>query len=189
MQSLDKEKLIQEVRDKGVEINNINELKKINLKYRDLVPILLKHLVEIENENDKEFLVRCLGVKEFVEASKTLINEFCKSHNLTFKWAIGNTLSIIQDESIITELINIAKEKEHGIARQMIVDGLGSFKDENVKVTLIELLNDEEVVGHAISGLSRMGDKSLIKYIEPFRSYKVKWVRKEAEKAIKKLNK
>jgi hypothetical protein len=189
MKSLDKEKLIKEVRNKGIEIDNIVELKKINLKYRDLVPILLEHLVKVDDENDKEFLVRCLGVKGFVEASKTLIAEFYKSNNLTFKWAIGNTLSIIQDESVVNELIKIAKEKEHGIARQMIIDGLGSYKDENVKTALIELLNDEEVMGHAISGLSRMGDKSLIKYIEPFLNFKVKWIRKEAEKAIKKLNK
>ena len=43
-EDLIKEKLIQEVREKGVEITNINDLMKINMKYRDLVPILLKLL-------------------------------------------------------------------------------------------------------------------------------------------------
>ncbi|PQQ66793.1 HEAT repeat domain-containing protein [Acetivibrio saccincola] len=189
MGRLDKEKLIQEVREKGVEITNINDLMKINMKYRDLVPILLKHLNEVTDESDKEFIVRCLGVKGFVEAAKPLISEFYKSNNVSFKWAIGNSLSIIADEESLPEMIKIAQEKEHGIARQMIVDGLGAFKREDVKSVLVKLLNDDDVVGHAISGISKTRDKDLIKYIEPFITYKIKWIRNEARKAIKKLEK
>ncbi|HEX2926206.1 MAG TPA: HEAT repeat domain-containing protein [Ruminiclostridium sp.] len=189
MQKLDREKLIQEVREKGVEISSINDLMKINMKYRDLVPILLKHLNEVTDENDKEFIVRCLGVKGFIEASKPLISEFYKSNNVTFKWAIGNSLSIISDIESLPELIKIAQEKEHGIARQMIVDGLGAYKSDDIKAVLVSLLNDDEVVGHVISGISKTGDKSLIKHIEPLLTHKVKWVRNEASKAIKKLEK
>ena len=186
---LDKEKLIEEVREKGVEIANINDLMKINMRYRDLVPILLKHLNEVTDESDKEFIVRCLGVKGFVEAAKPLISEFYKSNNVTYKWAIGNSLSIISDIESLPELIKIAQEKEHGIARQVIVDSLGVYKSDDVKPVLISLLNDDEVVGHAISGISKTGEKALIKHIEPFLTYKVKWVRNEACKAIKKLEK
>lgn len=189
MEKLDKERLIQEVREKGIEITDINDLMKINMKYRDLIPILLKYLNEVTDVSDKEFIVRCLGVKGFAEAAKPLINEFYKSSNITYKWAIGNSLSIISDIESVPELITIAQEKEHGIARQMIVDGLGAYKSDDVKAVLVRLLNDDEVVGHAISGISKTGDRSLIKYIEPFLSYKVKWVRNEASKAIKKLGK
>jgi len=189
MKSLDKEKLLQEIREKGIEINNIDDLKKIDMSYSDIVPIILKYLLDIEDESDKDFLVRCLGVKGFRDASIPLINEFYKSHNLFYKWAIGNSLAIIQDDTIIDELVKIALEKEHGIARQMIVHGLGYFKEENVKLSLIELLDDEEVVGHAIFALSQTGDYSLIKYIRPFEDCKVNWIKKEASKAISRLNK
>jgi HEAT repeat protein len=146
-------------------------------------------LIDVTDESDKEFIVRCLGVKGFVEASKPLINEFYKSNNVTFKWAIGNSLSVISDINSLPELVKIAQEKEHGIARQMIVDGLGAYKNDDVKAVLVSLLNDDEVVGHAISGLSKTGDKNLIKHIEPFLTYKIKWVRNEASKAINKLKK
>jgi HEAT repeat protein len=188
MEKLDREKLIQEIRKKGVEITSINDLMKINIKYKDLVPVLLRYLADITDESDKEFIVRCLGVKGFIEASKPLINEFYNSTNITYKWAIGNSLSIISDIQTVSELIKIAQEKEHGISRQMIVDGLGAYKNDDVKAVLVGLLYDDEVVGHAISGISKTGDKSLIKYIEPFLTYKVKWVRNEAKKAIKRLN-
>lgn len=187
LERLDKEKLIQEVRGKGIELFNINDLMKINIKYKNLGPILLRHLNEVTDESDKEFIVRCLGVKGFVEASKPLINEFYKSNNVTFKWAIGNSLSIISDTESVPELIKIAQAKEHGIARQMIVDGLGAYNCDDVKTVLVSLLNDDEVVGHAISGISKTGDKALIKYIKPFVTYEVKWVRNEAIKTIKKL--
>lgn len=187
MKKLDKEKLIRDVRGKGVEVNSINDLMGISRKHRDLVPILLRHLQEIDDESGKEFIVRCLGVRGFSEASKPLIDEFYKSNNLSYKWAIGNTLSIIQDKGSLSELIKIVKEKEHGISRQMIIHGLGSYKSENVKDVLVELLNDEEVVGHAIFAIAKMGDASLVKYIEPFLSCKVKWIRDEAKRAINKL--
>lgn len=187
MKKLDKEKLIRDVREKGIEINSINDLMGISRKHRDLVPILLRSLQEIDDESDKEFIVRCLGVRGFNEASKPLIDEFHKSNNLSYKWAIGNTLSIIQDKFSLSELIKIAKEKEHGISRQMIIHGLGSYKSENVKDVLVELLNDVEVVGHAISAIAKMGDASLVKYIEPFLSCKVKWIRNEANRVINKF--
>lgn len=41
----------------------------------------------------------------------------------------------------------------------MIVDGLGAFKREDVKSVLVKLLNDDDVVGHAISGISKTGNK------------------------------
>ena len=189
MKRLDKDKLIREVREKGIEITNINDLMKINKKYRDLVPIILKHLNEVTDESDKEFLVRCLGVKGFDEAAKPLIDEFYKSNNVSYKWAIGNSLSIISSSEALPELIKIVQEKEHGIARQMIVDGLGAYKTEEVKSVLVNLLKDDEVVGHAISGIAKTGDKSLIKYIEPFTNHKISWIRNEARKAIKKLEK
>lgn len=187
MKELDKQNIIKDVREKGFEITNINDLMGMNKGHKDLVPILLRYLKEIDDEGDKEFIVRCLGVKGFSEASRSLIDEFYKSNNLNYKWAIGNTLSIIQDKDLLPDLIKIAREKEHGIARQMIVHGLGSYKAEKVKDVLVELLYDNEVVGHAISAIAKMGDVSLVKYVQPFLSYKVKWVRNEANKTIKKL--
>lgn len=189
MNELYKEKLLEEIRGKGVEISSIDDLMYINMKYRDLVPILLRYLISTEKERDKEFIVRCLGVKGFVEASRPLISEFYHSHNVLYKWTIGNSLSIIADPDSLPELLKIVLEKEHGIARQMIVDGLHVFKSDEVKEVLISLLNDEDVVGHAVSALSKMKDKNLIPYIEPFQTHKVTWIRNEAKKAVKRLEK
>lgn len=188
MGQLNKEQLLQEIRAKGVEISSIDELMKIGAKDRDLVPILLNHLSQISDESDKEFIVRCLGVKGFAEVSKPLLYEFNNSDNLLYKWAIGNTLDIISDKGILPELLEIVQNKKHGRSRQMIIYGLGKYKKETqIKPILVSLLQDKDVAGHAIHALSQLGDPEVIKDIKPFENYDVTWIRNEAKRAVKKL--
>lgn len=180
--------LLKEIRDQGVEIENINDLIYINRKHKYLIPILLKYLNKFQKENDKMFIVRCLGVRGFIEATNSLISEFYNSSdNSGLKWAIGNTMSLILDKNILDTMIEIVQQKEHGIARQMFVVALGKMKDDRVIPVLLELLNDSDLTGHAIIALSNFKEPKLISHIEPFKNHKNKWVRKEAEKAIKKI--
>lgn len=187
MGRLDKEKLLKEVREKGVDIANIDDLMKIDKRFKDLIPIILKHLEEVDDEGDKEFLVRCLGVKGFVEVTDKLISEFYRSSNKLYKWAIGNTLYNIMDKNSLGSLLKIAQEKEHGVARQMIVLAIGKMGDEDVIPVLMDLLHDEEVVGHALTALGKFKNTELIPHIEPFINHKVKWISSEAKKILKKL--
>ncbi len=189
MSKLNKEKLLQEIREKGVEISSINDLMKIDKNYKALVPIILQHLQQITDEGDKQFLVRCLGVKGFDEATEPLINEFLNSSNVSYKWAIGNTLYNIMNKGALNILLKIAQEKKHGIARQMIVLAIGKMGDQNVIPVLLGLLNDEDVTGHVITALSNFKDATLIPHIEPFMKHKVNWISGEAKKTIKKLGK
>lgn len=82
---LNKDLLLNDIRARGVEISNINDLMKMDKSFKDLVPIVLKHIREIDDEGDKEFLVRCLGVKGFTEATEQLIMEFHKSEDPVYK--------------------------------------------------------------------------------------------------------
>lgn len=189
LKQLDEEKLLNDIRAKGVEISNINDLMKIDKRFKDLIPIVLEHLKKIDDENDKEFLVRCLGVKDFTEASEQLLDEFYKTDKITFKWAIGNTLSIINDKSKVNELLKIVQNKEHGIGRQMIIVALGKMKTKEAFPVLLNLLNDEEVVGHTLSALAYYKDPTIIPYLEPLKSHKVGWIKKKASKVIEKLQK
>lgn len=186
---LDREKFLNDIRAKGVEISNINDLMKLDKRYKDLVPIFVEHLRNIDDESDKEFLVRCLGVKGFNEATEQLLSEFNNTDKVTYKWAIGNTLSVIEDKSKLNELLEIVQNKEHGIARQMIVIAIGKMKAKEAFPVLLNLLKDEDVVGHAIDALSYYKDPTVIPYLEPLTSHSVGWVKKEAFKVIKKLNK
>lgn len=189
MDYLDKEKLIHAVREKGYEIATIDDLMNIGKKNKDLIPILLKYIDETSDESSKRFIVRCLGVKGFFEASATLIREFYQATDSSYKWTIGNSLGLISDKDVLPDMLKIVQEKEHGTARQMIVYNLGKFDCPETRRVLIGLLSDKDVVGHAIHAISKLHDKSLIKFIEPFQTYEVTWIRNAAKSAIKKLEK
>ena len=189
MQSLDKKKLIADVLNAGYEIQTIDDLMKISKQESDLIPILLEHLASVTDEGDKQFLVRCLGVKGYYQATKPLIQEFYQASGGSYRWAIGNTLSIIADKSYSREMVAIAKNRDYGMSRQMIVYDLWKFDDPEIKEVLVSLLDDETVVGHAIHALRRLGDPTVIKDIEPFTSHKMTWIRNEAKVAVAKLGK
>lgn len=184
------EGLLREIREKGIEINSIDDLININKEYKDILPILIKYLSEYDDQNDKEWLVRCLGVKGFTEATETLIREFYKaSNNSELKWAIGNTMSLILDKNSINPMLKIVQEKEHGVSREMFVIALGKLKDKKVIPVLLKLINDPDVTGHVIMALSNFNDLNLVNHIKPFKNHKKTWIKKEAEKAIKKIDK
>ncbi len=191
MRKLDFLKLIQDIKIKGYEISIIDDLRGIMDKNtKDLIPLLLKNLNNTEDEDEKEFLVRALGIKGYTEASEVLINEFKNpSSNLFYRWAIGNSLSLILDKRYENDYIEIIQNKEYGTARQMIVITLGKIRSQRVISVLLDLLNDEDIDGHIIVALGYYKDPNLIQYIEPFLKHENRWIRKEAEKSIKKLSK
>lgn len=189
MECLDQEKLIADVRKAGYEIQTIDDLMKMSKENADLIPILLEHLANITDEGDKAFLARCLTVKGFCQATKPLIQEFYQMTKDSPRWAIGNALSIIADKSCSQEMVEIAKNRDFGMSRQMIVYDLWKFDDSEIKDVLVSLLNDETVVGHAVHALRRLGDPSVIPYLEAITSHKMTWIRNEAKAAIERLNK
>ena len=86
-------------------------------------------------------------------------------------------------------MIEISLNKEHGAARGMIVHELWRFKDERIKDVLISLLDDEIMKGYALHSLKFLKDESTRKYAERFLDNDIKWIRKEAESMIRKLDK
>lgn len=184
--------LLEELNGYGYDFKSINDIKKIGLKDKKVIPFLLKW---IEREDigldDKEFIARCLTVKGYIEATEVLLKIYKEFPNeeQSKKWAIGNAIRVISDKRYIDDYLKIISDNLNGRSRQMLVYGMGAFKEDKVKEALISLLDDEEVNGHAIYALSKFKDISLIEKLERFLNHKVTWKRNEAKKAISKLEK
>lgn len=71
----------------------------------------------------------------------------------------------------------------------MVVITLGKLRSIDAIPVFLDLLGDEDINGHIIIALGYYKDTDLIQYIEPFLKHEKTWIRKEAEKAIKKLSK
>src|SRR5207302_7207463 len=104
----------------------------------------------------KESIVRTISVP-FAKpmAARPLVEEFRRTADSAsaLRWAIGNALDVVADESVADDMIELAKERRYGKAREMVVSGLGNLSDARVVPVLLELLKDEDVCGHALAAV------------------------------------
>ena len=135
---------LEEINKSGYNFNSIYDLMLLNEKDKNIVSIFLKYLKLFELDI-KMHLVRFLGVKGFVSASKFLLEEFHKTKDFIYRFTIANTLSLIQDENILEDLIEIVENRMYGEARIPIIYRLHKFKNFQLEKVLMKLLNDKEV--------------------------------------------
>jgi HEAT repeat protein len=120
-----------------------------------------------------------------------LIEEFKQapqSENLGLKWIIGAALNKIADASVFEEMKDIVLDSSNGKSRELVVSALGNIKSPESQRLLLQLLSDEQLCGFAIMGLSKVADLGVRKSIIPFLSHPKTWIRKEAEKAIRRID-
>lgn len=187
MREENKAMIITGLRKRGYSINSINDLMRMSSKERELIPFLIGLLEQFTDENDKEFIVRCLGVKGFQEIIPKLLEEFKTAKGNSYRWAIANSINIIHDMTIEQELITLSENKKYGTGRQMLVLSLGCYKTDSSIKCLRGLLQDEEVRGHALRALGKCGNAEVLPDIEKYCDSDNRWIRKEALNAADKI--
>jgi HEAT repeat protein len=185
------EPILTEMKEAGVNAKGIEAKDLVAGDYRKAVPILLKWLPIVEDAYVKETIVRSLSVKYARPlATHVLLEEFHRASpeaELGLKWAIGNALSIVAEKADVDDLLAIVKNPVHGRAREMVVSALGGLKEPKAIPILVDLLNDEDVVGHAIKALGKLKAIEALPAIKKYLNHPNAWVRREVEMAIKKL--
>ena len=187
MREENKAMIITGLRKRGYSINSINDLMRLSSKERELIPFLSGLLEQFTDENDKEFIVRCLGVKGFQEIIPKLLEEFKTAKGNSHRWAIANSINIIHDMTIEQELITLSENKKYGTGRQMLVLSLGCYKTDSSIKCLRGLLQDEEVRGHALRALGKCGNSEVLPDIQKYCDSDNRWIRKEALNAADKI--
>jgi HEAT repeat protein len=71
----------------------------------------------------------------------------------------------------------------------MIVLSLARLKASEAADTLIKLLDDPDVQGHAIASLGRLRVVQAREKIKPFLTHPNSWLRREAKKALERIDK
>lgn len=182
-------RILQTLRDSGIAISSLDELVNTSRPYPEAVPVLLRLLPTAREPNIREAIIRALTVKEARGiAAKPLVDEFRTStENWVRKWTIGNALSVVADDSVFEDLVELAKDQRHGRAREMLMLALGRMKNPRAAAVLMELLDDDEVVGHAVIGLGNLRAEKARPLLERFLNHPMPWVRTEAKRALKKI--
>jgi len=168
----------------GYSSQKLQEALKSGRRYVEAVPVLLAWLPRLP-EVAKESVVRYLSVQwAKPKAAPILIEEFKATSNDGLRWTIGNALEIVADISVVDQMIGLAAERRFGSARQMVVVALGNFNDPKAENTALQLLNDEQVVGHAVIALRHMQSLKALPRLEEMKKHPKAWVRSEAKKAV-----
>jgi hypothetical protein len=182
------EPVLQELSAAGNNVRSLRELRKTGVEYPTAIPILLRWLPRIENEQLKEDLVRTLSVPWAPpEVAAALIKEFQRvgwQQCAELNWAIANGLAITADDRVFEQLVALVTDKKYGKAREMLTLALGNCQDRRAVDVLIELLADEQVVGHAVMALGKLKSKTARPQVQALLKHQTDWVRGEAAKAL-----
>jgi hypothetical protein len=174
----------------GVSVESVFDLVNARGSYPEAISILLAFLPTIKDNWIKEGVVRALTVKEARgKAELPLVEEFQSitpgdTQQQSLKWAIGNALNVVATKAVGDELLALVNDRQHGPARQMIVVALSRLRPPKFIAALIDLLNDDDVCGHAIIALRKSKAHEAIPFIEALRTHSNVWIRKEAKKAV-----
>lgn len=104
----------------------------------------------------------------------------------SYRWGLGSILQKLASTKTrdVETYIAIAKNRARfGKAREMIVMALANLNDRRIDDLLIELLNDEEVYGHAIMAIGKRKVARALEDVRSFENDARPWVRSEASKA------
>ncbi len=180
----------------GIQIDNIYDLVNTRESYPEAIPVLLSLIASqvVEDIKEREGIVRALAVKEAVgKAGTILINEYNRTsiEHKYYRWAIGNTMCVVIVKEDLESVLQIVSNKKNGMSRQMFVMALGKLKSEKDRSedTLISLMDDDEVAPHALDALGKLRSKKAADKIRTLINHDRPLIRKEAVKALKRIEK
>lgn len=184
-------RVVSALRFAGTQVDSVYDLLKRKVT-RDEINALLRVLPDVEEPVIKEGIVRALTDRAAKgAAARPLVAELRRAAELgqdLLAWAIGNALTVVADESVRDDLLELVQDRRLGGGRQTVAEALARFKnDQEVVDALVGLLEDEEVAGHAIVALRKLKAREAKPHLEPFLDHPKAWVRKEAKKALQLL--
>ena len=180
--------ILAELANLGLEVEHIQDLYQQRIDYRRAIPVLVSWIPRVEELTVKEMLVRAVtdpaarGI-----AGPTLVEAFEAAADESWSglpWVIGNAIETVADASLLDDMIRLARNRDYGRAREMVVMGLGRIRRQEAVQTLIELLDDPEVAGHAVKGLAKLQPPEARTALERFVDDERGWVRLAASRAI-----
>lgn len=177
----------------GVHIKSLDQLAaEHTVDRKRAVPLLLEGLVSIENADAKEAIVRALTDRSTPSSvAGRLIEEFVRLSDEgtdALRWAIGNALAVIADDSVLDSLVDLVCNRRYGQSREMLAIALGRMKGERAVEVLVTLLDDPQVAGHAIMALGKLRAKRARPRVEGFLNHEKTWIRREAKKALARIS-
>lgn len=179
--------ILQDLRALGLDVEHVQDLYLKRMNYTPAIPALVSWIPRVRDPTVKEMLVRAVtdragrGI-----AGPTLIQAFETAEGSwsDLPWAIGNAIDAVADDSMLEDMIRLARNREYGRAREMIVMGLARLRRPEAVQALIELVDDPDVGGHAVKALAKRQPPEAREILEHFIDDDRGWVKQAARRGI-----
>ncbi len=175
----------------GVDADDVYDLVNGKVRYSTAIPVLVRLLEDgITDQATREGVIRALAVKEARGyAGPALIREFHRTPKEAelLRWTIGNAMEVIMTDDCTGAVIQIVRDTNNGMARQMFVLALGNVKNEEAEQALMSLFEDAEVAPQAIRALGKMKSRRAKQAIRKLLRHSRPLIRQEAMKALKRI--
>jgi HEAT repeat protein len=186
--------LLEDLRRIGIDVDSAQALRQQGKPYPAAIPVLIRWLPRVSLPRVKEDIARTLSVPwSSPEILPILLDEFRNAPatpgdglRVALGLAIGVVASVPGGERYASEVLALARDRSYrGDARKLLVNGLQGLRDPRVHDVLHSLLDDEDVDASAIKALAKVGTADDIEPIREFLEHPTAWVRAEAKRAIK----
>jgi hypothetical protein len=173
----------------GFHVDTVADLFNRKMNYERAIPILLSWLPRISDPAVKEDVIRALTVRWAKGvAALPLVQEFRRASSEAMRWAIANALSVVADDTVFDDIVQLVRDIRNGKSREMLTLALGNMTNPQAVSVLTDLLNDEQVVGHAIMALGMLKAKDARPSIEKLARHPKKWIRKEVQRTLTQMD-
>jgi hypothetical protein len=137
--------LLRELAAVGVRISTVWDLVNTSAPYTAALPILLDHLKRPYSDGTREGIARALAVRATRPIGwSVLVDEFEKTElsKKRVKDGIAVALAGASDDTVISELIELAKDRRHGESRLLLLLGIKRSRLPEAKDAIKELASD-----------------------------------------------
>ena len=181
--------LVRRLRNVGIDVDDVWELVESDEPYPSAIPFLLEalHGSAPADVHFREGVVRALSIKQARPvAAAALVHEMRRQQehdDVYVLWAFGNALSIVADDDVYDDIVQLARNRSLGRAREMLMEALGRMDNSGATPVLLEFVDDDEVDGQVVIALSRRADAPRDVF-ERFADDDRDWVRRAARRRL-----
>jgi hypothetical protein len=196
----DMQPVVEELRACGFSVDSISDLHNFPHFYKRgdyprIVPILLRFLETIENEDVKAAICSSLHTRwtKAGDAIPLLLHTLGQAETSILREAAAEAIRRlapqIRDEGIFAQILEFTREPYFGLARAPLVLALGRVKHPRVLETLLTFLDDPFIAGSAIIALGELNSLESRPYLVRFVTHPDPELQRVATRALAKIEK
>lgn len=143
------------------------------------------------SDYDKRYFLSLFHSKGLEEIVPILLEDFySEDTSIQIKALIVETLRAIHSPNYVEDYLNILAMRELGDTRNAVIVLLGDFKvDEAIPMLILALNEGKNITTNALEALGKYKKSELRPYFEKYLNHKNKYYKREAQKALAKLEK